>query len=483
MAGRAVTIVPLAVLALALGGCGSDGGARTSAARAPASTTGAQAAAPSTNRDWPTFGGNPHRPSATNAPTALTAARVPGLKRQTVDLPGTVDSTPIYLHGVTAGGRRRDVFVMTTTYGRTLAVDAASGAIVWTFTPPGYDGWAGSAQITNMSPVADRGRAHVFTASPDGRVHRLSMGDGREDPGGGSWPVTLTRDPTHEKLTSSLNLVGDRLIATTGGYIGDAPPYQGHVVALDRTSGRMLGVFNSLCANRHTIIVPSTCKSSDSAIWGRAGAVADEHGNLFVATGNAPYDGRLDFGDAVIELSPDARRVLRHWAPPNQAELNSQDLDLGSTSPVLVPGGVLQSGKEGKIAVLTRGLRQVQSLPNPGSTAMFSAMAVWRHGGATTVFATTEAGTTAYRWSGQRLHVLWSDGTGATSPLVVGGLFYGYDANGALNVRRASSGHMVAKLPAGGGHWQSPVVGGSVIALPQGNANDHAKTGVLNLYR
>ena len=34
-----------------------------------------------------------------------------------------------------------------------------------------------------------------------------------------------TRDPTHEKLTSSFNIVGSALIITTGGYIGDAPPY------------------------------------------------------------------------------------------------------------------------------------------------------------------------------------------------------------------------------------------------------------------
>jgi hypothetical protein len=474
--GCRVALAVLALSAALLGACGAGGG---SASTPPPSRT---AAAPSTNRDWPTFGGTPERLSASSAPTALTAARAARLRRRTVDLPGTVDSTPIYLHDVSAGGARRDVFVMTTMYGRTLAVDAASGAIVWTFTPPGYAGWAGTARITNASPVADRDRTHVFTASPDGRVHRLSLAGGREDPGGGHWPVSVTRDPTHEKLTSSLNLVGDRLIVATGGYVGDAPPYQGHVVALARTSGAILGVFNSLCADRHQIIQPSSCGSSDSAIWGRAGAVADGAGRLFVATGNGPYDGRRDFGDSVIELSADARRVLRHWTPLNQAQLNATDLDLGSISPVLVPGGVLQSGKEGRIAVLTRGLRQVQSLPNPGGAPTFTTMAVWRHGNATIVFATTGAGTAAYRWSGHRLHPLWSKGTGATSPLVVGGLLYLYDPAGSLVVRRALDGSVVARLPAGAGHWNSPVVGGGRVALPQGDANAHETTGVLNLY-
>ena len=62
---------------------------------------------------------------------------------------------------------------------------------------------------------------------------------------------------------------------TTGGYIGDAPPYQGHVVAIDRASGRIRGVFNSLCSDRHTIFAPSSCASSDSAIWARSGAVVE----------------------------------------------------------------------------------------------------------------------------------------------------------------------------------------------------------------
>ena len=72
-----------------------------------------------------------------------------------MQLDGTVDSSPIYLHGVTVGGAVRDVFFVTTTYGRTEAVNAANGAVLWRYTPSAYDSYAGSARITNMSPVAD----------------------------------------------------------------------------------------------------------------------------------------------------------------------------------------------------------------------------------------------------------------------------------------------------------------------------------------
>jgi hypothetical protein len=41
---------------------------------------------------------------------------------------------------------------------------------------------------------------------------------------------------------------------------------------------------------------------------------------------------------------------------------------------------------------------------------------------------------------------------------------------------------VLATLPAGAGHWGSPVVTGGRIVLPEGNANDYATTGVLDVY-
>ena len=49
----------------------------------------------------------------------------------------------------------------------------------------------------------------------------------------------MTREPRHEKLAAALNIDGPDVIATTGGYFGDAPPYQGHVALIDRSSGRL----------------------------------------------------------------------------------------------------------------------------------------------------------------------------------------------------------------------------------------------------
>jgi outer membrane protein assembly factor BamB len=484
-----MTLVLLGALAAGCGGAGGDDVATTAAAE-PATETEAPASKAATAGDWPTFGRTPSRTSSSSASIGITAATAPRLRRQTIELPGTVDNAPIYLHSVRVAGARRNVFVMTTTYGRTLAVGAADGRILWTYTPPGISSWEGSYRITTASPVASADRRFVFSSSSDGRVHKLALAGGREVTSG-NWPVTITRLPAREKVTPSFNLVRGRLVVATGGYIGDTPPYQGHLVTIDPSSGRIIGVFNSLCADRKTIIDPSSCPENGSAIWARSGAVAAPDGSLLFATGDGKFDGTRHFGDSVVRVSGDGRRVLGSWTPADHLQLDSGDVDLGSTAPVLIGGGsVLQSGKDAVMHVISFARlrrpgsvgRELQRFPTPGGAGMFSVPAVWRRDGRTFVFATTDSGTAAYEQRGGRLHQRWANGTAGTSPMLAGGLLYVYDPGGALVVYRPLTGRRVARLPAGGGHWNSPVPGSGVIALPEGDANEHSTSGTLSLY-
>lgn len=485
----------LVVIGLTAVTCGC--GAAESTSTAPAESalpgpateaTAAPAASRGSSRDWPMFGRVPSRTSATGA-IGISAAQAPKLRRRRVALPGVVDSSPIFLHGVRAGGARRDLFLMTTDYGIAIAVDARSAKVVWTFVPGGYRSWAGTYRIMNATPVASADRRFLFSGSPDGRVHKLAIADGREQHGG--WPVSITRLPEREKVTPSFGLMSGRVVVGTGGYIGDEPPYQGHIVTLAPGSGRIVGVTNSLCADRHEIIDPASCRSSDSAFWSRSGAVQLGDRTLLFATGNAPFDGRRDFGDSVIRVSADGRRLLGSWTPSNHEELNAGDGDLGSTGPVLIGGGsVMQSGKDGRLHVFATSAlnrpgtvgHELQDLPAPGGAGMFTAPAMWKHNGRKWMFATTDSGTAGYTQSGGRLHEEWSVPTGGTSPIVAGGLLWVYDPTGALVAHRPTTGKRVARLPAGSGHWNSPAPGAGVIALPEGNANDHTQEGVLNLY-
>jgi hypothetical protein len=403
-------------------------------------------------------------------------------------LDGTVDSSPIYLHAVRVGGVVRDVFFVTTTYGRTEAIGASSGRVLWRYTPAGYSTWAGTSQITTATPAVDPSRRWIYAASPDGRIQKLSVSHGHL-----AWRTRITLLPSREKIASALNYWHGRVIATTGGYIGDAPPYQGHVALLAASNGKLLGVWNSLCSNRHHLISPSSCGFSDSAIWGRAGAVVDTAtGRLLVATGNGDWNGRTNWGDSTLYLSADASRLLGNWTPTDEAALQSSDLDLGSTSPALLGGGCLvQGGKDGKIRLLSlrklspagRKGGELQTISTPGATDLFTAPAVWHTNAQTWLFVADNAGLAAWTLSGGRLHRAWSTGTPGTSPVVAGGLLYVYDPNGGLGIYQPRTGKKLGTLAAGAGHWNSPIVADGRIALPEGDANQHALGGVLDIYR
>jgi outer membrane protein assembly factor BamB len=430
---------------------------------------------------WNRFGYDAARTSRGPASTGITAKNVRRLVRQQVALDGTVDSSPIL-----AGG----LVVVTTSYGKAIALDARTGRIRWRFVPPGYGSWAGTYRITNASPVSD-GR-YLWTAAPDGKVYKLVLATGKEALTG-NWPAAVTRLPEREKLGTALNLTAGRLLVTTGGYIGDQPPYQGHVVALNAGSGRVLGVFNALCSEQAGLQRPDSCPESGAAIWARAGVVVDPAtGNLLVATGDGKWDGRRHWGDSVLMLSPDARKLLQNWTPRSQAELESGDVDLGSTAPAILPGRLaLQSGKDALMRLLdlrklngNGGAREVtggelQTLRTPSGSGLFSAPAV----SGSWVFVADGGATAGYRLTSRRLRKVWSRGTAGTSPVVAGGLLYVYDPGGGLNVYVPASGRLLTRLAAGTGHWNSPVVADGRVILPEGNANDHATNGVLNIYR
>jgi PQQ-like domain len=447
--------------------------------------------------DWPEFGLNPQRTDTSEDATGITSANVGHLRQMKLSLAGTVDSSPVYLHGVSVGGTPHNVVVVTTTYGKTLAIDADSGKTLWTFTPPGYERWAGSAQITVSSPLSDPDRQWVYAASPNGLIHKLSLANGSEDRSG-AWPVSVTRDATHEKLGAALNIDGPDLVVATSGYFGDAPPYQGHVVLIDLTSGQIKAVFNTLCSDRHRLIVPSSCSASDSAILSRSGVVVEPGGGrLLLDTGNGPWNGSNDFGDSVLQLTFPGLKLRQAYTPTNQDSLNSSDTDLGSSAPALLDANrIVLAGKDGIMRVLDLSRLdghspfsrhvlggEVQKLQIPGGGQLFTAPAVWRRDGRTTMFVADENGTAAYVMRRGRLYQAWQNGTPGTSPVMAGGLLYVYDPSaGGIYVYRPGSSRPLAKLPGASGHWNSPIVADGHVIEPEGNANDHSLNGTLEIF-
>lgn len=459
--------------------------------------------------DWLRFGYDAQRSGVGPANTGISAADLGALQTRVVQLGGTVDSSPVELHDIEIGGRPRDVVILTTTYGRTLALDASTGARLWEYVPSDIGTYQGGSQITTATPIIDADRGFVYTASPDGRIHKLAVASGREVHSG-HWPVRVTFDPRREKIAGALNLSGSSVIVVTGGYYGDAPTYEGHVVMINRTSGRISAVWNADCSDQHHLLVPSSCRADTSfggsAIWARAGAVVEPGtGKLLVATGNGPFNGSIDWGDSVLELSPGAGSLLHHWTPVDQAQLNAHDTDLGSTAPALLPAAhgyrlAVQGGKDGRLHLLNlnrlnataggAGGRlggELEDIGSPGGAEVLTAPAVWSHRGRSYVFVADDGGTGAYVLSlAGRPHLksAWQNTSAGTSPILAGGLLYVYDQlDASLTIYSPLSGRILRTLSAAHGHWSSPIVVGGRIILPTGGSTaDNSPTSRLFIY-
>lgn len=480
-----------------VGAHGGDGALPT-ASSTPYRPTGTLP--PDAPSDWPVFDYTASRSGVSPQQMALSTTTVSGLRKQwSAALPSPADSSPVYLHDVVlADGSRHDLLFVTTLDGHIVALDAASGHILWSHQPAG-------PKITNSSPVVDSHGGFVYSYGLDGFVHKYRAATGDEVTTGG-WPVRITLFPETEKESSALNLTAGYLYVATSGYIGDAPPYQGHVVVI-RTSDAERHVFNSLCSNLPYLLGPSDCPDEQSGIWARAGAVVDPaNGDVYATTGNGPFTantGGYDYGDSIVKLSPDGAALLDSYTPANQQQLNATDADLGSDSPVLLPriaasktpNLLVQGGKDNVLRLINRDDMsgrggpghiggELQTIASPGSCGIFAQPAVWTNpaNGQVEVIVASACKLGAYTvetdGAGRtRLQPAWTVDGDLTSPLVANGVVYAATSGQvvALDPRTGrvlwSSSQSSAGGSIGGIHWESPIVVSSHVYCPDEDGN------------
>lgn len=168
----------------------------------------------------------------------------------------------------------------------------------------------------------------------------------------------------------------------------DVGPYYGWVMAYDARTLAQTAVFNT---------APD---AAESGIWqGDAGIAADAEGNVYAITGNGKFtvaSGGRDYGDTILKLGlTNSGFVVRdYFTPSNQAALNAQDQDVGSSGPVLLPQQqgahphvLVTAGKNGTIYVIDRDRmgkfqaghdgHAVQTIPLGAGDGGFGAPAYW----------------------------------------------------------------------------------------------------------
>lgn len=465
--------------------------------------------------DWPQFDGNAQHSGSNTQEAAITVGNAGTLHRLfQVALPAVADGAPAYLGGASTPGGPRDLLFVTTKAGHIIALDAHSGAQVWS-----HQYAAGSCTINNgsqpcyttSSPAIDPNRQYVYAYGLDGYVHKYQVGDGTEIRSGG-WPELATRKGFDEKGSSALGVATARngtsyLYVTNGGYPGDRGDYQGHVTAINLATGAQ-HVFNMLCSNQvdvHFYEAPATpdCPQVQSAVWARAGVVYDpDTDRLYAATGNGTYNpSAFDWGDSVVALNPDGTgnsgTPLDSYTPANYQQLQNGDLDLGSTAPVILPVPAastmkhlaLQSGKDGLLRLLnldnlsgrggpghTGG--EVASISVPQGNEVLTAPAVWVNpaDGKTWAFVANDNGIAGLQLTVNGagtpgLSTIWQRADGGSSPIVANGVLF-YAGNNTIHaINAVNNAQLWHDASIGGIHWESPVVANGTLYITDESAN------------
>jgi outer membrane protein assembly factor BamB len=452
-----------------------------------------------------------HHSSAAPGQSSTAAGRLTLRQLWSRSIQPNADSSPAYLAHVSLpdGKQRAMIFVLAANntsncspgnpvHSAVLyALDAKSGAIRWTRST------SGQSRCSTSSPVG--AGQWVYAAGLDGKIHRYNAGNGAEYTRQ-HWPELVSRMPDVEKISAAPTITGRHLYATTSGFIGDAGHYQGHVVTIDlRTGGAQ--VFNALCSNIHQILGPSSsrpnyCSAERAAFFGRGEGVTDPitH-DVYVVSGNGNWNGKTNWGDSVLKLDPGGSRLLDAFTPTNQADLDAQDLDLGSTGPALLPpitvAGktyhlLVQAGKGpacgscGGVALrlLNRDNLSGQGGPGhlggdlddtqtPGECEVLTGPAVSASTGL--VFYANDCGTAAYKVTAAangklRLTRVWFSPQGGSTPVLSGGVLY-VASPGQLTAYQATSGHVLWKGSIGGIHWEYPLVAGHRLYLTDQNGH------------
>lgn len=177
------------------------------------------------------------------------------------------------------------------------------------------------------------------------RLHALAITTGAEKFGGPVEIKTSGFHPLRELPRAGLLLSRGQVFLTWASSC-DVGTYHGWVIAYDARTLAQTAAFNT------------SPGADQSGIWQADNApAADEEGNVYLATGNGQFDPGVNWGDSVLKLALEGRRlaVRDSFTPENQRLLNARDLDLGSGGPMLAPGHlVLAGGKEGVLYVLDR---------------------------------------------------------------------------------------------------------------------------------
>jgi hypothetical protein len=309
-------------------------------------------------------------------------------KRAAFPVDGKIYAQPLFVPSLAVAGARHDTVIVATEHDSVYAFDAdgaSSSPALWhvSLLTPGArtfqaatdrvaknrlcDSIAPEVGITS-TPVVDWATQTLYVMALDVEHGALTYRLHALDPATG-------RDKAPSAVVSA-SVAGSGL-DSVNGTVAFAAAEEQQRMALTEVRGVIYAGFASWCGWNpyHGWVIGYTAGTLKRAVvyntspdaWGgglwesQAGISTDAHGHLYLVTGNGPFDlnrGGADAGDSVLETVPvgGTLKIVDSFTPFDQQCRVQHDQDLGSGSPLIVPGHdeLVLSSKTGAVYVLAQ---------------------------------------------------------------------------------------------------------------------------------
>ncbi len=328
----------------------------------------------------------------TLTPSNVTASGFGKLFSYLVD--GYVYGSPLIMSNVTINGTAQDVVYVATENDSVYAFNADSygtGAPLWQVSllksgeTPITDGPIQPVEGVTSTPVIDphTGTLYVVSAQKSSggssfRLNALDITTGTQKSGG---PVTINASVAAtnsdavngvQTLDTSCIQRAALLLANGNVYIGFGGCHTGWLLAYSASNLKQVGVFNA-----SPNLNGEGKYASAGGVWmGGGGPVADSSGNVYITTGNGPWDGETAFGDSVLKFGPKpvsgsngTMQPIDYFTPSIYQYMDCNDADLAAGGLLLVPGSttLIAGGKTGTLYLVDSTSLGHESLNDDGA--------------------------------------------------------------------------------------------------------------------
>jgi hypothetical protein len=311
---------------------------------------------------------------------------------------------PLLMSNITVNGSSHNVLYAATEHDSVYAFDAdnyGTGTPLWQVSllqsgeTPLTAGAIQPYQGVTSTPVIDPATNTIYVVSaqtssangPTFRLNALDITTGSQKPGS---PVTIqasvpgTNSAAVNGMTSLTTSCVQRaalLLANGTVYIGFGGCHSGWLLGYDEQKLTQTGVFNA----SPNLNGEGTYASAGGVWMGGGGPVADSAGNIYVTTGNGPWDGQTAWSDSVLKFNSQLQ-LLDYFTPDDYAYMNCNDADLAAGGLLLIPGTseALAGGKTGRLYLVNTANLGHEQADDAGAT-----QSLWFESDLVTPYATS----------------------------------------------------------------------------------------------